>query len=77
MEKSILTHLILIEPLYISLVIELTPLHRAASSGHLNVEKVLIEAGADSSAGDEFGETALDKAEVFESEEIVLFLKNL
>ena len=58
-------------------VVELTPLHRAASSGHLNVAKVLIEAGADAGAGNEFGKTALDKAEEFESEESVLFLKNL
>jgi hypothetical protein len=53
-----------------------TPLIQAAHSGHLDVVKILLAKGADITAKDEFDQTALDKAEWSDNDELVAFLKS-
>ena len=63
-----------------STAVEYTPLMEAASSGNLELVKLLVNAGADLNAEDQRGHTALDEAEMYthSSEEhriVVAFLK--
>ena len=52
-----------------------TALFRAALYGHLEVVKVLVEAGANTAARDKKGKTALDKARQENKHAVVAFLE--
>lgn len=52
------------------------PLHIAASEGHLNIVKILIESGADINVKDKWGETALDNAIKFDHTDVSNYLKS-
>ncbi len=54
-----------------------TPLHWAATLGHLNMVKNLVEYGADISLVDYFGRTPLDDAKNRGQKSIVKFLEAL
>lgn len=54
-----------------------TPLGSAAQSGHLEVVKVLIAAGARPKTQDTMGNTALDIAKMFKRQSVVEYLQNL
>ena len=55
----------------------LTPLHYACDRGYLDIVKLLIENGADSSLTDDDDQTALDLAEACEHENVIAYLNSL
>ena len=54
-----------------------TPLHLAASEGHLEVVKYLVNKGVDITPKDRWGNTALADAILNKQDHIALYLKGL
>jgi ankyrin repeat protein len=52
-----------------------TPLHYAASRGMADIARELLKSGADVDIRNEFGQTALDLAELRKRHEVVRILK--
>lgn len=52
-----------------------TPLHKAASMGHLEIVRILLEHGADLSPKDKWGKTALEQAEAEGHEEVAALIR--
>ena len=52
-----------------------TPLHKAASMGHLEIVRILLENGADPTPKDKWGKTALEQAEAEGHAEVAALIR--
>lgn len=53
-----------------------TPLHKAASMGHLEIVQILLESGADPNPKDKWGKTALEQAEAEGHAEVAALIRD-